>query len=232
MRIVTWNANMAFRNKKHDILDWNPDVLVIQESENPAHNGDWGEFDDWAWVGDNPNKGLAVYTRNGHTIDRIDTATTTAEYFHPVTVAGRTIIGVWAMNDKDTPSRRYIGQVHTALQDYDGLIDSDTIVAGDFNWNVQWDENPKSALVGDFGDVAGVLNDNGLVSAYHSSAGIEYGGEPCSTFFMHKKESKPYHTDYVFAPSGIVESGSVRVGRFDEWIDASDHMPVLLDTDA
>jgi len=61
MRIVTWNCNMAFRNKRAEILDWDPDILVIQESESPAHNGSWDEFTDWAWIGDNPSKGLAIF---------------------------------------------------------------------------------------------------------------------------------------------------------------------------
>ncbi|GGL67155.1 endonuclease/exonuclease/phosphatase family protein [Halocalculus aciditolerans] len=230
MRIVTWNCNMAFRNKRAKVLGWDPDVLVIQEAENPNHKGSWNKFTDWAWIGDNPNKGLAIFTRNGHAIDPINAPATDAEYVLPVTVAGRTIVGVWAMNDKSNPEQRYIGQVHTALQDYSELVNAETIVAGDFNWNVQWDESPKSPLVGGFADVTSTLNACGLMSAYHGATDDELGEETKSTFFMHKKQDRPYHTDYIFAPSSVIESDAVRVGHFNNWIDASDHMPVMLDT--
>jgi len=133
------------------------------------------------------------------------------------------------MNDNSNSEQRYIGQVHTALQDYSELIDADTIIAGDFNWNVQWDESPKSPLIGDFADVTATLNDHGLKSAYHGSTGDEFGDETNPTFFMHKNQDRPYHTDYVFAPHSGIESDAVRVGQFDDWIDVSDHMPVMLD---
>ncbi|GAA0284389.1 hypothetical protein [Halobacterium noricense] len=46
---------------------------------------------------------------------------------------------------------------------------------------------------------------------------------------MHKKEERPYHIDYAFVPRGLMESDvEVTVGGYDDWIDASDHMPLLV----
>ena len=66
--IATWNCNMAFREKKGQILEEDIDILVIPECENPTTTGDWDEFTDWEWIGENENKGLGVFTRNGISI--------------------------------------------------------------------------------------------------------------------------------------------------------------------
>lgn len=68
------------------------------------------------------------------------------------------VLAVWAMNDEENPRRRYIGQVHTALKNHPGLVDENTVVAGDFNWNVIWDESPDGPLCGDFADTREVYD--------------------------------------------------------------------------
>lgn len=74
----------------------------------------------------------------------------------------------------------------------------------------------------------GTLNENGLFSAYHTNRDDEFGEETEATFYMHKKEERPYHIDYAFVPGRQLESGlEVTVGRYDDWIDASDHVPLL-----
>jgi endonuclease/exonuclease/phosphatase family metal-dependent hydrolase len=109
------------------------------------------------------------------------------------------------------------------------LVDENTVVAGDFNWNVTWDESPDSPLRGDFADVRRALNGVGLLSAYHAVRGDEFGEETEATFHMHKKEDRPYHIDYAFVPGHrIGQETGVMVGRYDDWIDASDHMPLLV----
>lgn len=45
---------------------------------------------------------------------------------------------------------------------------------------------------------------------------------------MHKQEPQPYHIDYVFVPEeSLTSKAAVAVGTYADWIDASDHMPVL-----
>lgn len=223
---------MAFRRKKDQILEHDPDVLVIQECENPDTRGDWPEFSDWRWIGDNPNKGLGVFSRNGLTLDTADVDDHDSEYVLPVSVSGLVdVLGVWAMNDEDEPRKRYIGQVYRALQHCRNFLDSSTIVAGDFNWNRIWDESPNGPLYGDFSDTVEVLNDAELCSSYHDWTGDDFGSEAEPTFFMHKKEERPYHTDYVFIPDAVTESvDGFSVGSYDEWVEASDHVPMILAT--
>jgi endonuclease/exonuclease/phosphatase family metal-dependent hydrolase len=61
--------------------------------------------------------------------------------------------------------------------------------------------------------------------------GDEFGEETEVTFYMHKKEERPYHIDYAFVPSHRINSeAEVTVGRYDDWIDASDHMPLVVET--
>ena len=91
------------------------------------------------------------------------------------------------------------------------------------------DDSPNGPLCGEFADVRAALNQNGLCSAYHAVCGDEFGAETEATFHIHKKEDRPYHIDYAFVPRGLMESDiEVTVGGYDDWIDASDHMPPLV----
>jgi exonuclease III len=222
---------MAFRKKKAQILRYDPDILVIQECESPSANGDWSEFSDWIWVGEDEHKGLGIFSRNDISLEPGDITGRGGRFSIPVTTdTAVNVLGVWAMNDERNPKKRYIGQVYTTLRDYREWIDSDTVVVGDFNWNIIWDKSPDGPLRGDFSDTVGILNDCGLRSAYHSVAGSDFGDEDAPTFYMHKKRDREYHIDYIFAPDAAVDSVSeFIIGEYDDWIDASDHMPVIVE---
>lgn len=229
--IATWNCNMAFREKKDLLLKYDPDVLIIQECENPETKGEWDEFSDWQWVGDNDHKGLGVFCRTGLRVDSTPSQDSKSRYALPVHISGRIdILGIWAMNDKDNPRQRYISQVYTALQDYREFLSSNSVVAGDFNWNIIWDESPDTPLRGNFLETVDKLSEIGLVSSYHRLRGSKYGTEDLPTFFMHKKQNRSYHTDYLFIPEKLSYNvGNFKVGSFQNWIDASDHMPIIVD---
>ncbi|MDG0933779.1 endonuclease/exonuclease/phosphatase family protein, partial [Bacillus paranthracis] len=63
MKIVAWNASMAFRKKIDKILPLKADILAISECEKSEK---WGQIDkgkginDFLWEGDNPNKGIGI----------------------------------------------------------------------------------------------------------------------------------------------------------------------------
>jgi len=62
--------------------------------------------------------------------------------------------------------------------------------------------------------------------------GVDHGSEQDHTFFMHKKADKGYHIDYVFASGKFQDSLlGVHIGSFEEWIDYSDHCPIVCDFD-
>ncbi|MDT3437286.1 hypothetical protein KZ498_20815 [Haloarcula sp. 1CSR25-25] len=221
---------MAFRNKKDQIIEHNPDILVVQECENPASKGDWSEFTDWRWIGDNEHKGLGVFTRNGLRIEAVQPRVDDCEYFLSVETSELDVVGVWAMNDEQNPAQRYIGQVYSFLKSHPEEVDKNTAVIGDFNWNIIWDESPNSSLCGDFSDVLGILNSHGLRSVYHELTDTTFGNEDTATFYMHKKAERPYHIDYAFLPEPLLRSvGELEIGEFDEWTEASDHMPLMVE---
>jgi len=228
MKLVTWNCNQAFRKKLHQLLKLDPDIAVVPECENPTEKGDWSKFTDWCWTGDDPHKGLGVFTRNGITISDA-TDIVDADHFLHVETDVVDVLAVWAMDNKENLRQRYISQVHTVLKSNPELVKENTIVAGDFNWNVMWDESPNSPLCGDFGDVQGELNQNELYSAYHAVSGDEFGEETEATFYMHKKEERSYHIDYAFVPRELMDSDAeLMIGEYDNWIEASDHVPLLV----
>nr|WP_247381959.1 endonuclease/exonuclease/phosphatase family protein [Halorientalis brevis] len=220
---------MAFRKKKEQLLQHDPDILVIAECESPQSNGDWSDFSDWRWIGENEHKGLGIFARNGITLDSAFVDGDGGRYSIPVTTdTAIDLLGIWAMNDKQQPANRYIGQVYRSLQDYQDWIDSQTVVLGDFNWNVIWDESPKSPLCGNFAETVDILQSHELHSAYHTVTDTAFGNEEDATFYMHKSQDKEYHIDYIFAGGEILDSvASFSVGDYTDWIDASDHMPVI-----
>lgn len=177
-------------------------------------------------MGDDPDKGLATFARNDITVTETTEIAETDHILYIETVE-IDVLAVWAMNDRKTPRQRNIGQVYTTLQNHPELVDENTVVAGDFNWNTMWDESPNSPLCGDFSDTRAVLN--GLCSAYHELVGDEFGEETESTFHMHMKEEQPYHIDYALMPGWLMDSHtSITVGTYTDGIDVSDHMPLLV----
>ena len=85
MRIVTWNCNGAFRKKYTILDDFNADILVIQECEDPAYSTQ--KYRGWAgeylWVGKSKNKGVGVFSRSGQKLTALDWSANGLELFLP-----------------------------------------------------------------------------------------------------------------------------------------------------
>jgi len=61
MKLITWNLNMAFRNKAEFILTEEPDILIVPESESIEKlkfKKDVKQPNDSFLYGDNSNKGI------------------------------------------------------------------------------------------------------------------------------------------------------------------------------
>ncbi len=225
MKIATWNANMAFRKKQHYFMEvFDPDVFVIQECESPEF------FENCAykplfWTGNNKHKGLAVFSKLP--VTAIDGPRCAAKHYLAFTVDKLTFIGIWAMNDKLFPENRYIGQVWNIVNHYQGLLDSNSIILGDFNWNVYWDCNPKYPLVGNFRNVIEKFSRFNIVSGYHKYFQEDFGTETNPTEFLQRKLEKSYHVDFIFLTEGQTIQDFF-IGQYQDWIKYSDHMPLCV----
>lgn len=226
MKIVTWNANMAFRKKQQIVLDKiNPDILLIQECEHPDKFGDM-LFPYYSWVGANLNKGLSIFSKYEL---NIITGDINSKWHVAFKINDILFIGIWAMNDKEKPENRYIGQVWNIVNYYRSLFDSKVVIFGDFNWNSIWDKSPTYTLTGKLQDVVELLSQHDIHSAYHKYFGDAFGFEKQPTFFMHRDENKSYHIDYIFAKNSILaHDWSINIGKYEDWIQFSDHMPLVL----
>jgi len=229
LRIVTWNCNGALRKKWQSLEPFHADLHVIQECENPATTKD-AAYQAWAsnhlWVGSNKNKGLGVFARDGVTLEAVALDTEPHRLFLPCRVDGAPLLASWTLKaDSSIPS--YIGQLWGVLQHVKGFLDHPhALLAGDLNSNAQWDNRDPRC---NHSNVVATLAEMGLYSLYHRNRGIGHGGEPDPTFYLHRKTTKPYHIDYVFAgPGWTLEH--IQVGTAEDWLEISDHMPVSATT--
>lgn len=231
MKLVTWNCNMAFRKKSNILIEkYNPDIILIQECEQSDKLKDLKEEYNILWLGDNKNKGISVLIKKQYDFETINIDDGTIRYVLGVRVGKLNVINIWAMNDENDIKQRYVGQVWSMLQAYKDKFDNNTIVAGDFNWNVIWDKKSKTSLYGTLTDIIEDFKVLNIGSLYHCINSEEFGEERESTFFMYRKEDKKYHTDYIFASKNIIDSAKeFKIGRYDEWKEFSDHMPIFLD---
>lgn len=222
MKIITWNCNGAFR-KKHHLLDrFDADILVVQECEDPSRATH--EYQQWA--GENKNKGLGVFSRKGLHLERLEWDDASLQLFLPVRVnKGSILLAVWT---KQAGSKHfgYIGQLWKYLQLHkEKLACDDTIMCGDLNSNAIWHDHQ---CWWNHLDVVRELEEINIHSLYHQSFIEQQGKETQPTLYMHRKLERPYHIDYIFAHESVINRPYiVEVGKANEWLEISDHMPVI-----
>lgn len=233
MKVATWNCNMAFRNKAEFILQYTPDILVIQECEHP----DKLKFKagvpvptDMLWFGSNLNKGLGIFSYGEFRLSGLTTYNTNLKMIVPVLATCPrfqfTLFAVWANNPGDADGR-YVEQVWKAVKHYDGMLtDTATILIGDFNSNSVWDKEHRN---GSHSTVVGLLKNKGIQSAYHFHYAQKQGKEKHPTLYLYRHADKPYHLDYCFLSSHFLrELKSVEVGDHAYWSAYSDHVPIIV----
>lgn len=228
MKIVTWNCNGAFRQKYPLLNKFDADVLVIQECEDPSRST--VEYRRWAdnylWIGKNKNRGLGVFARKEHQLELLDWDAASLQLFLPVKINGSSImLAVWT---KQAGSKcfGYIGQLWKYLQLHKEKLACDgAIICGDLNSNAIWHDHQ---CWWNHLDVVRELKEINIHSLYHKYFIEHQGSETQPTLYMHRKLERPYHIDYVFAHESVISRQyTVEVGNAAEWLENSDHMPVI-----
>ena len=108
MKIVTWNCQGAFRKKVEYILALKPDILIIQECENPDKLDFTKSFvkpKDSYWYSDNGKKGIAVFSFSDYKITLLPEFNPQFRYIIPLQLTNAndsfTLFAIWAMNNKE-----------------------------------------------------------------------------------------------------------------------------------
>jgi exonuclease III len=233
IKIISWNCNMAFRKKYDKVIELNPDLLVIQECENDSKLKGHLEsmnYNQLVWYGDNPHKGIAIISFNNLEIELSKNNNPEFRYVVPIKLqAGKRTINlfcIWAMPHKSETSKHYIGQIWGAINFYSNDLNEESILIGDFNSNAIWD---KKKRVGNHTDVVDFLGKKNIQSIYHQKNGVKHGKEKHPTLFLLKKLERPYHIDYCFVSKSLFSrETTIEIGKYEEWIKLSDHMPVII----
>jgi exonuclease III len=235
MKVICWNCNMAFRKKLDLILTHAPDILIVPECEHPdkiIFSKDFPEPTGVFWFGNNQNKGLAVFTFGGLKIKLLKSHNPNFKFILPLSISNGktnwTVFAIWAQK----PERHdgYVEQVWNAINFYKDLLSrKNVILAGDFNSNTIWD---KPNRVYNHTNLVELLKSKNILSTYHCFHNQIQGKERDSTLFLHRKSDRPYHIDYCFASSHLIEKiKSVEIGAYDAWTGYSDHKPLIVDFD-
>lgn len=231
MRIVTWNCNGAFRKKFDCVSDFDADLYIIQECENPAESGH-KNYIKWAhnylWIGDTKNKGLGIFAKRDIKIEKLDWTNEfnnhPVKHFLPCKInQDFDLLGVWTHRN-NSPNFGYIGQLWKYIQINKGKLNG-TLIAGDFNSNTIWDEWDRWW---NHSEVVNELKELGIESFYHKLTGEQQGKESTATLYFQKKLSRPYHIDYIFGAKNFTErTKKFEIGQVDKWLNLSDHMPIF-----
>ena len=222
---------MAFRRKVDLLLQYQPDLLIIQECEHPDKIIFPVSPTNVIWYGDNQHKGLGVFSFASYKLELLSCHEPSFKTILPITVSDGdvdfTLFAIWANNPQDK-GNQYVGQVWKALHHYEHLIKPErTILAGDFNSNSIWD---KPRRIGNHTDLVEKLNLKQIKSVYHYHFGQEHGSEQHPTFNLYKNADKPYHLDYCFVSEDIMlKLAEIQIGTYDEWRKHSDHLPLIID---
>ncbi len=234
MRIIEWNCQGAFRKKNKEIFELKPDILIIPECEQ-EDKLKFGNLtpkpNDFLWYGDTGKKGIGIFSYSNYKFRLLKEFNPEFRYVIPLEVSDGTntflLFAVWAMNNKQNPLSRYIGQVWLAIKYYQSTLTENSILIGDFNSNQIWDEKER---VGNHTDVVNFLKELEIESLYHKQFNEKHGKESLKTFFMYRNIEKPYHIDYVFASHNIIKNGyNLTLENSNKWIDKSDHIPLIVD---
>lgn len=226
LRVVSWNCQMALDRKADRLLALSPDIAVVPECSDKAR---LDGLDRVGWTGVNAIKGLAVFARPdlGAVVDECLDAT--REWYLPIALPslGLNVLAAWSMHHRGGEAGPQRGRIHRTLEHYAGfLAGGRTMLIGDLNDNITWDTPAYPS----FARVTSVLEDLGLTNLYVARSGEAVGAETFPTLFFLRHLDKPYFVDHAFVPRAwLPRVRAFEIGRPDDWLAVSDHMPLVLD---
>lgn len=182
------------------------------------------------WYGENSNKGLGVFTYNGAKVNPIEGHNSDYRLIVPLEVetafCNFILLAVWCKTHKSRDT--YREQIWGAVNYYRDLISNEkVIIMGDFNSNSTWDRRRRQA---NHSNLVEYLKEINIESTYHLSHGQKQGQEKDPTFYQFKKMDRSYHIDYCFASKYFTDRlAMVEIGTYYDWIEHSDHSPIIVD---
>lgn len=233
MKFVNWNCNGAFRNKYLEIASLDADIYIIQECENPelSNHIDYIEWSkNYLWIGDNKNKGIGVFAKEGILLEALDWDSNyeghRVKLFLPILInKSYQLLAVWTHRN-NSPNFGYIGQMWKYLKINKERF-KDILIIGDLNSNSIWDQWDRWW---NHTDVINELKEQEIESVYHYINKEEQGKEKMPTFFLYRNIEKGYHIDYFLIKSKWLENiRSYEIKQRDFWLKYSDHIPQLLE---
>lgn len=234
MRIVTWNCRIGgFRKKARFIAPLKPDILAVQEVERIDGTLSFASefrptYCDRPNFAAYPKRSTGMFSYNPEmvlrAIDAPDPDNLWQFGFRRYEALGGAfqVVGVWTFDTKKSKGGAY-RQAHKGFQEYASWIrERPTVVLGDFNNNASYKKF-------DWLGLKELIDSLGLVSAYHTFTGKNFGEETSPTFHKGKTASKA-HIDYCFLPKEWKPHiTNVEVGDYHDWSKFSDHVPLIVD---
>jgi exodeoxyribonuclease III len=231
LRLITWNCRVGgFRRKAQYVATLRRDILAVQEVE-PIDDatvfaGDTEPtFRDRVGDPNYPRRAIGTFSYTDTILRPVDREAPLFSFRrYEATHRGLSfnVVAVWPWQTKSVKTA--YRQVHEGLVLHARWIgERPTVVLGDFNANASFKGK-------NWPDLAALLSQLGLVSAYHQYFGQEPGQERCPTYFHRCRQDAPFHLDYCFIPRDWVPSvSSVQVGAYADWHKISDHVPLIVD---
>ena len=220
IRIISWNCNNGTIEQNIEFLsDFHADVVVLQEVKKPKES-----IQNHFWFGDNPRKGHAIIASQDYSVEMYADRGENPDAI-PIIIHGPTIFNllmVWTH-----AKMLYVEGMQQIIDEYSSFLKTrPSVIIGDFNSSTNFDHLHKNFNHSTMVDL--LLNEYGLVSAYHKKFSCNQGEESHPTHYYRWKKEKPFHIDYCFIPdTWIIEN--MTIGNYEDWRELSDHRPLIVD---
>ena len=235
MRVISWNCQGGYKKKIDKILELNPDIVVIQECEVlerlRAFCKEKIPLKSFWFGGFYPHRGVGVFFYKDYQILSME-KNISIEFIAPMKIMNNFefyLFAIWAMAPmgKDK-GRSYTYQIEKVVTKYENILKNNlSILIGDYNSPHIEEPVEKSEF-----KVVEWFKKQEIFSVYHEYFKKGYGEHNQHTFYQHKNIEFKHMLDYCFASKSIIERiSNVEVGKYEGWIEFSDHCPLIVDID-